>query len=214
MSAALLEDPSAPHGIEDDRESSFYVLLWTALRYSQHSSHSESKTSPPKDVVRFLRGFDEAYAELSGDIRGGDIKQTILLGKRLSKTVQFYRRPKLDELLNALQKAFRIRYQEPPEDEDLEQFERSRAQGVDEATLALTLPSRYFRGLEKLQERGWLVDTMRTFLDNDGWPEADKAEPQGILPQTTSKRKLMQDHVSLHERVSKKRQVASAPVAR
>jgi hypothetical protein len=37
MSAALLSEPQLTQGIEDDRESTFYVLLYLGLLYTKHN---------------------------------------------------------------------------------------------------------------------------------------------------------------------------------
>jgi len=37
MSAKLLSEPRTNQGIEDDRESPFYVLLYLGLRYTKHN---------------------------------------------------------------------------------------------------------------------------------------------------------------------------------
>ncbi|PPQ73445.1 hypothetical protein CVT26_015832 [Gymnopilus dilepis] len=212
MSVALLKNPSAEHCIEDDRESALYVLLWTALRHSKHSTPSGTtaphSSSHPISLLHL--GFDEAYTTSSGEMRGGHIKACILLGNRLSNVVQFHQRPQLDALLTALQEVFQFRYQPRPKDKDCQLFEKLKEEGFDENFLKLTIPYMYFNGLEKLKQRGWLVNTLRDFLSNDDWPQADKAELQGI-PQTTNKRQFVQDQLSLIEPDPKRRRVASAP---
>ncbi|KAF9483011.1 hypothetical protein BDN70DRAFT_828166 [Pholiota conissans] len=84
MSARLLQEPSASHMLEDDRESALYVLLWTALRYHDHTDNEdededvdnpEDQTDADKEKDRrvkqknkaveteedsFLKRFDEA----------------------------------------------------------------------------------------------------------------------------------------------------------
>lgn len=186
MSVALLKNPSAEHCIEDDRESALYVLLWTALRHSKHSTPSGTTASHSSShpISLLQLGFDEAYTTSSGEMRGGHIKAYILLGNRLSNVVQFHQRPQLDALLTALQEVFQFRYQPRPKDKDCQLFEKLKEEGFDENFLKLTIPYMYFNGLEKLKQRGWLVNTLRDFLSNDDWPQADKAELQSI-PQTT-----------------------------
>jgi len=119
MSAVLLNDPSIPHEYEceDDRESAFYVLLGLALRFTRHtplpkglSSAGMTSASLPNDddMVLFLRAFDEAYADPSGDVRSGGLKVAYLAGKLLAKGLQFTKCPELDSLVTKLKAVFKV----------------------------------------------------------------------------------------------------------
>ncbi|KIM65570.1 hypothetical protein SCLCIDRAFT_47424, partial [Scleroderma citrinum Foug A] len=44
MSASLIEDPQATHTYQDDLESSFWLLLWTTLMYTQSSLSIEQRS--------------------------------------------------------------------------------------------------------------------------------------------------------------------------
>jgi len=54
--------------------------------------------------------------------------------------------------------------------------------------------------LTKLRQCGWLVDTIRIHLNVSEWPNDDSAEPQRIVPNTGSKRKMMYEQTNLDER--------------
>jgi len=214
MSAALLNDPSIPHEHEDDRESAFYVLLWLALRFTRHtavpkasSSTAMTSASLPKDddIVLFLRAFDEAYANASGDVRGGGLKVAYLAGKLLAKGLQFTKRPELDSLVTKLKAVFKVRYEDEPDDEKFERMRKMKADNnISEDILLDNIAYDFEARLTKLRRRGWLVNTIRTHLNAGEWPNDDRAEPQRIVPNTGSKRKMMYEQTNLVERASKK----------
>ncbi|KAF8872107.1 hypothetical protein CPB84DRAFT_1967539 [Gymnopilus junonius] len=214
MSAALLKSPSSKHDIEDDRESAFYVLIWTALRYSKHITRPTPTSGPARDdVVEFLRGFDEYYLDASGNPKGGVAKSAFMLGKTLSRAVQFDGRPQLDILLRVLNNVFKVRYEGEPEEEELQELKDLEAKGPSAAgSCRVTVAYKYFDRLKQLGERGWLVQTIRTHLGTTNWPQDDVADPQEILPKTGSKRKMMQDQENLHGRIAKRRGAVSAPL--
>jgi hypothetical protein len=214
MSAALLNDPSAPHEpCQDDRESAFYVLLWIALRFTRHTTFpkglsSAGMTSPSlpndDDVVLFLRAFDEAYADASGDVRGGGLKVAYLAGRLLAKGLQFTKRPELDSLVAKLKKVFKVRYEDEPDDEKFERMQQMKADNISENILIDNIAYDFLARSSKLRQRSWLVDTIRTHLNVGEWPNDDRAEAQRIVPNTGSKRKMMYEQTNLDERASKR----------
>jgi hypothetical protein len=63
MSATLLQDNKKCNELEDDREPCLDVLIWTALRLTNHSISNGHSTD-------FLRAFDEEY-EIEDGVKGG-----------------------------------------------------------------------------------------------------------------------------------------------
>lgn len=212
MSAALLKNPSAPHLLEDDRESCFHVLVWTALKYSKHRTcepalRPSSDRDPPAsggDIMEFLRAFDEAYADAAGNVRGGQLKSGVLVTGSLCLKVRFEKRPLLDKLVDDLNRIFQVRYENPPSQEDKDELNELRAAGAPESELRRLSAYKYQARKDKLRARGWLVDTIRSYLTTpDNWPD-DNAERQKTVGQTGSKRKVAMDQANLDGRAPKK----------
>jgi hypothetical protein len=111
MSAALLRNNKKCHELEDDRESCLHVLIWTALRFTEHTC-SEGHSST------FLRAFDEAYEDGDG-VKGGDLKRGFLATREIPRVVKFDGQPHLDKLIRELTEAFAVRYEEPPSAEQI-----------------------------------------------------------------------------------------------
>ncbi|KAF8191344.1 hypothetical protein BJ912DRAFT_902593 [Pholiota molesta] len=160
MSIALLRKPTHYHDIEDDRESAFYVMLWTALRYTKHSDVGDFIGSTAKDL---MRAFDEARPDGS-NVKGGSSKYEFLSGR---SHLHFDDRPQLNALIAELCPAFAVRYERPP--------------APGEHALQL----KYDNKLDALRTENWFVDIMQKFLNADGWPIDDKAAtlPSHGVPQ-------------------------------
>ena len=88
------------HGILDDRESAFHVLMWSALRYTAHSSRD--------DVGPHMKPYDEAVAYRDGNVQGGSGKKNMIWDP-LKVT---FHPPALHELIDDLRALFDLRY--PP----------------------------------------------------------------------------------------------------
>jgi hypothetical protein len=99
MSAALLQDNDKCNELEDDLELCLHVLIWTALRFTNHTI-SGGGTS------RFLRAFDEEYEDEEG-VKGGDLKRGFLATREIPRLVKFDHRPQLDALIRELTEALR-----------------------------------------------------------------------------------------------------------
>ena len=80
MSARLImsRNPGLPapiHNRDDDLESFWHVLLWTALRRCEHRMQME------QTVSELYRLFDHFYIETTGEAKGGDVKRTLLMSR-------------------------------------------------------------------------------------------------------------------------------------
>jgi len=155
MSVELLQDSTKVNELADDRESCFYVLVWTALWFTKHTIKKGSLKS-------LLSPFDERY-EYGDVVAGGRLKRDSLIQKEIEKSVEFNDRPHLDKLIADLTDVLAVRYEPPPS-----------ASYMKPATYEDLLSHRNTR-METLKKRDWLVKTFRRHLD------AVLGQPQTLL---------------------------------
>src|SRR5215472_7734105 len=115
MSAKLLETPGAPHGLEDDLESFFWVLLWVSLRYT-------SSNQQPNELSKLLDLFDEVVWKKPET--GGRSKVTTLRSRLIPSSVQF-KNPNLDTIFKELNDVFAARYLDEPDPQIMGAFNRT-----------------------------------------------------------------------------------------
>jgi hypothetical protein len=180
MSAALLRNNNKCNELEDDRESCLHVLIWTALRFTNHTISGSGTT-------RFLRAFDEEYEDEEG-VRGGDLKKGFLLGRDIPRVVKFDRRPQLDALIEELTKAFAVRYEKPPTANQFDVLNQMQSSNVPPSFLEENTAFKYKKRLYDLTAPSWLVDTFRRHLNIDCWPPSDQARAQLIGIGSSKKR--------------------------
>jgi hypothetical protein len=180
MSAALLRNNNKCNELEDDRESCLHVLIWTALRFTNHTISGSGTT-------RFLRAFDEEYEDEEG-VRGGDLKKGFLLGRDIPRVVKFDRRPQLDVLIEELTEAFAVRYEKPPTANQFDVLNQMQSSNVPPSFLEENTAFKYKKRLYDLMAPSWLVDTFRRHLDIDCWPPSDEARAQLIGVGSSKKR--------------------------
>jgi hypothetical protein len=156
------------------------------------------RSVPRNDVVRLMRGYDEAYVDGRGVARGGVVKQAFFTSDALSR-LEFSGRPGLDALVEDLAASLKVRYEEEPTPRDIECLKRQEAfiakypdiQDRDvlifvrDGLPAYTYPIR----LGRLTARNWVVDTIRKHLETADWPH-DEAAPQLVVPKMGSKRTI------------------------
>jgi hypothetical protein len=153
---------------------------------------------PRNDVVRLMRGYDEAYVDGRGVARGGVVKQAFFTSDVLSR-LEFSGRPGLDALVEDLAASLKVRYKKGPTPRDIECLKRQEAfvakypdiQDRDvlifvrDGLPAYTYPIR----VGHLTARHWVVDTIRKHLGTGSWPH-DEATPQLVVPKTGYKRTI------------------------
>jgi hypothetical protein len=88
------------HDLQDDLESSIYILLWMALMFSESSDISQ--------VPSFMEHVIDPQPH--GNI-GGFGKVDFLQARTFLKAVKFSHRPALDELIDQLAIMFSARYE-------------------------------------------------------------------------------------------------------
>ncbi|KAJ2916202.1 hypothetical protein MD484_g4207, partial [Candolleomyces efflorescens] len=181
ISVALLIDGVGlpPHTMEDDRESSFYAILYLALRYSKHQGGDETLAQ--------LRVFDEFIPRTDGLPTGGELKEFLINDTR-PYPITF--NPPLDGLVAGAKKYFRPRYTFPSE-EDKERYHKFKARGVDDELLNEDTYGRYLVGLDRIQARGSWVAFLRDKLKEDGWPSKDFQIQKLELPVTAYRKPKM-----------------------
>ena len=183
MSANLVKDASAVHTFQDDLESSFWLLLWTAIMFTQSSLSIEHRS-------KFIW---EAF-EL-----GGEMKRSVLLSQTILKfpgscndfsndphlqPPLFPDRCSLYMLLKDLADLFCTRYWQPDLGDwrSLATVEKLMAtQGDVMEDVIQTLPAyRYQRNQAKLQDHCYTIECFARHLKGNDWPQNDKAVGQKL----------------------------------
>jgi hypothetical protein len=100
MSANLVENKHAKHGVEDDLKSSFYVIFWVALMYTQSYLTTPARALLTKEVFE--------AEEIDGT--GSSTKSAFLISRRQLAGDVFVGRKALDRLIFALAELFARRY--------------------------------------------------------------------------------------------------------
>ena len=109
MSARLISNLEGEHDLQDDLESSIYVLLWTALMFSEcsGSDYVESFMAHVIDPQPYGRN-------------GGFGKVDFLQTRSYLRQIKFLQRPLLDTLITELAVLFSARYEEEPDKQEKE----------------------------------------------------------------------------------------------
>ena len=178
MSAKLLSEPHLNQGIEDDRESAFYVLLYLGLLYTKHSQIYQ-------ELESYMEIFDYVTFSHNNVAKGGDLKSNFLVTHGRADALKFDCHP-MNDLIKDLRNIFSVRYEKPPSDDVLARYENMKLR-PDFADALVDHPAALYEARQKsLQERGWLVKTISKYLDNSHvWP-ADNAARINLF---TKKRK-------------------------
>jgi hypothetical protein len=204
VSGKLLSDSSCVHGLEDDRESVLWVLLWISLRFTAHDQ-------APIDLATVLELFDEKFNTEDG-VRGGRLKDHALVSANgVPYKVKFKDRPALDSLFKELASTFAVRYENKPSQDvldELEQFQQNEKTAHPLPRFIEQAPAyRYKQRTGKLVDPTWLVDTINGFLqDRSRWPLDDKAIPQ-LVGSADGTRKRTLDQARMELQVPRLRKV-------
>ncbi|KAG2151503.1 hypothetical protein DEU56DRAFT_728043, partial [Suillus clintonianus] len=193
MSAHLVKNGTAIHAVEDDLESSFYVVLWTALMYA-------SSYMSIVDRTQFIAHTFDADP-LQGS--GGSAKSNFLVANTNLPQDIFVGCKPLDNLVVELAQFFSHRYSKVrPEDRaSLAKWqitlENALAEGVegDERTAAnqmvidvvqnFVLESPAYRkdmGMKLLHLHDPVIQIYNKHLESPGWPDQDAARLQPLQP--------------------------------
>jgi hypothetical protein len=171
MSAKVLSDSEHIQGIEDDRESAFYVLTWTALKYSRHDLL--------KDFKFILDIYEEVYT-VDGRSEGGRLKRDMLTQ---SFPVKFSN-SRLNALIQEIRNVLAVRYKEALTDVLIEVYNRMLKANPEDA---IHNPVHtIMEAKQRISRPSWLVETFRRHLGFDDWPEDDKAEKNPMMDRKRS----------------------------
>ncbi|KAF8518562.1 hypothetical protein BU17DRAFT_66398 [Hysterangium stoloniferum] len=181
MAAQLLVIPTQGEGAPipdraDDLESFFYVLVWIALRYTEHGFVKGA-------LIDMLHaGFDHHYLDPQGAAKGGDRKKVEVQAFDPFQVSRLFNVP-LKELIKTLAKTIAVRYGEVPNATEIAQYkELFEKQGSsDVKSVALSKPvdnniilsalraGEYLDKLSALDRSDWMELELTTALQKSGW---------------------------------------------
>ncbi|KAK0211571.1 hypothetical protein IW262DRAFT_1486011 [Armillaria fumosa] len=148
MSARLLGSFGTTHTIVDDRESSLWVLLYVALRYTPNPLH-------PVALHHDLNLWFQDFVPGPRGDTGGAGKRAVLKDKEALPSFDVQG---LNELLRELADVFAVRYQPEPTAQQIQNYEALKVSLPD---VALDLyAGQYFLNQEKLNHPTWLFETL------------------------------------------------------
>jgi hypothetical protein len=164
MSAKLLSEPHLNQGIEDDRESAFYVLLYLALLYTQHNQILQ-------ELESYMEIFDYVTIGHDNVAKGGALKRDFLLSSSRADALNFDCHP-MNDLVKDLRNTFSVRYEPPPSEAVLARYENMKFRPEFADALVDNPAALYEARQNLLRERGWLVKTISKYLDGlHVWPD-------------------------------------------
>lgn len=171
MSAKLISEPSALHGVLDDLESSLYVLLWVVLMYSEVSDRDQ--------VPTFLAGVLDPRPV---NDKGGFGKEDFLNGQSFLKNVSFPGRPSLLDLIKELATLFHYRYKDQPGESERKEWQNLTTAMKANPTLKTTHQNhpctKYDEYMLNLNHDGTLKLFDRFLMDRSEWPVGDLPKKQ------------------------------------
>ena len=169
MSVALLQNREHEHEHEilDDRESAFYVLTWSALRYTAHSRHAT--------MGLLMDPYDEAKVDWDGTVMGGWLKKHMIR----SPLEATFHPPALHALIEELCAWFDERYRVLERRSLIFSGERG-AEYFD------AVKAHHLKSCEMMRENGSLVRVFRQSLASCDWSDDDMTQENN-----TYKRKVL-----------------------
>ena len=191
MSAKLLSQPHSDQGLEDDRESAFYVLLYLGLLYTKHNQISQK-------LDTYLEIFD--YTTIANNVaEGGDLKKAFLVSHGRADALIFDCHP-MNNLIKDLRNTFSVRYEEPPSEAVLSNYEDLKRNSDGFAQALLYHPAALHEARQNLlKERGWFVKTIVKYLEDPDlvWPTDDTAKSNREVNSKKRKRQEMRLNLGL-----------------
>jgi len=208
MSAKLLSEPHSNQGIEDDRESAFYVLLYLGLLYTKHNQISQK-------LDTYLEIFD--YTTVANNVaEGGDLKSNFLVTHSRADALNFDCHP-MNDLIKDFRNTFSVRYEEPPSVAVLSNYEDLKRNPNGFAQALLYHPAALHEARQNLlKERGWLVKTIVKYLDDPDlvWPTDNMAKNNREANSKKRKRQEMELNSGLKSKKSSRDDRSSSKLVR
>lgn len=177
MSAYLVENSYAVHVVADDLESSFYVVLWTALLY--------------KETYMDIAHRTQLITQIFESAPGSSTKALWLIGRTNLPNFLFINCKPLDELIHTLAVFFSHRYT-LISDQQQSRFEESRLayeqsmtenppvkENVLKALHTFMVDSPVYQKemvMKDLHSHDAVVGIFNSHLDLSGWPDKDTAK--------------------------------------
>ncbi|KAK0196358.1 hypothetical protein F5146DRAFT_1217467 [Armillaria mellea] len=150
MSAHLLSTFGTTHTLVDDKESSLWVLLYIAMRYTPNSHE-------PVELYHDLKSWFQDYVVGSRGDTGGVGKLSVLTLHR--RVLPSFYVPGLNELIRELADVFAVRYQLEPTTQQIEKYEAWKVSHPDDALDLYA--GQYLLNQKKLADPTWLRKTFR-----------------------------------------------------
>lgn len=180
MSAYLVEHKYAIHSVKDDLESSFYVVLWTTLKFKETYM----------DIVRRTSLITQVFETNPGSSSKADW----LIGRSNLPNLMYVDCKPLDSLVHALAEFFSHRYTRVTEHQQtvynkfrLAHEKATRnvpvVQDLLAASYALMTDSPVYQkeiGMKVLGSHDAVIGIFNDHLDLSGWPVADSAVLQKL----------------------------------
>lgn len=175
MSARLIGNLEGRHVLVDDLESSIYVLLWTALMFSECSDRSH--------VPSFMEHVIDPQPHGN---TGGFGKVDFLQARTFLKAVKFSHRPALDTLIDQLAVMFSVRYETQPDERDRAHAKKLLDQSVqDKSFTEIYIACRAYQYDARMRSLDNSAATISYFdaalSDRLQWPSNDCAVKQPIF---------------------------------
>ncbi|KAG1866120.1 hypothetical protein F4604DRAFT_1928133 [Suillus subluteus] len=193
MSAHLVKNTNAIHVVEDDLESSFYVVLWTALMYKESYMSIVDRT-------QFITQIFDANPLLGS---GGSRKSDWLVARTYFPQDLFVGSKPLDYVVVELAQFFSHRYSEvpPAEKASLARMQMTLKDALAEtgeghvrtaghqmmidALQGFVLESPAYKkemGMKVLHLHDHVIKIYNKHLQSSGWPDQDAAALQKLQP--------------------------------
>jgi len=165
IAARLLQArESAAHTPADDWESFFHVLSWVVLRFTKHGLTSAELTNELRNT------YDDSYFD-GGKVYGGWNKMKSIISRFVSSKAQIPPGPLLD-LLKDVVDVCAVRYEDPPSNEDQEEYQLF-LQDVAQDPLLVRFATKY--PVKRYQERTeklkalWMLKRFREAANSQAW---------------------------------------------
>jgi hypothetical protein len=174
MSAKLIGNLGGRHDLQDDLESSLYVLLWTALMFSECSGNTY--------IAPFMAHVIDPQPHAHN---GGLGKQDFLQTRSYLQHLKFPHRSVLDILIDQLAKLFSVHYEAKPEKSETERALKLQQQSIVDPSFVEIYHSSYsYQFASRMTSLMDPANTIALFdsalYDRSKWPANDRATKQQI----------------------------------
>lgn len=156
MSGRLLGKGGGVHSTQDDRESAYWVLLYTGLRYLRHNLEA----GPLRLMISNL--FDSQVATKGGDVGGTEKTTHLGYSNRLDKLS--FEVAHVNDMFNELANTLRTPYIPLPTSEEIELYERD-LKHFGEAEALRTTAGKYYAAVKNIADPAWFIATLRKYAD-------------------------------------------------